>query len=180
MVRSPRFDRGRRWRAQQRTQQRTGRWGWLRPLLVLGLIALAWHAWNRSDVRSAIGLPLPVPQQVAVRFALCADPGYAANCVVDGDTFRLGPRRIRVQGIDAPEVHGACPAETAAAARATRALQAWLNAGPFLLDQPDAAPHDRYGRELQVPVRGADDAASHMVASGQAQPYTSGQRQPWC
>lgn len=176
MASPPRFDRGSRWRASERRR----RWDWLRPLLLLALIGLAWHAWNRPDWRSAIGLPIPQPQQVALRFALCADPGYAANCVVDGDTFRLGPRRIRVQGIDAPEVHGHCPAETMAAARATRALQAWLNAGPFLLDPPDAVQRDRYGRELQVPARAADDAARHMLATGLAHPFASGPRQPWC
>ena len=176
MAQAPRFDRGPRWRARERRR----RWGWLRPLLLLALIALIWHAWNRPDLRAAIGLPLPQPQEVAVHFARCAAPGYAANCVVDGDTFRLGQRRIRVAGIDAPEVQGRCPAESAAAARATRALQAWLNAGPFLLDPPDSVPRDRYGRELQVPTRGADDVASHMIARGHARAFGREGRGSWC
>lgn len=171
MVRPPRFNRGR---------PRPHRLAWLRWLLPLAAILLAWQAWNDPAIRRAIGLPLPAPEQVAVRFPLCAEPGFAASCVVDGDTFQLNRRTVRVAGIDAPELRGACPAETAAATRATRALQGWLNAGPFLLEASDTVPHDQYGRELQQPVRGDDELARHMIRSGHAREYLSGSRQSWC
>jgi endonuclease YncB( thermonuclease family) len=174
MVRPPRFNRG-------RPLHRAGRrFGWLWPLLWLAVFALAWQAWNDPAVRRAIGLPLPQQEQVALRFPLCADPGFAANCVVDGDTFTLGRRKVRVAGIDAPELRGACPAETAAAARATRALQGWLNAGPFLLEAAATVPHDQYGRELQQPIRGDDALADHLIRTGHAREYRSGRRQGWC
>ena len=48
---------------------------------------------------------------------------------VDGDTFRLGNRRIRIVGIDAPEVEGQCSAERDLAAAATVKLRALLNDG---------------------------------------------------
>jgi len=175
--RPPRFDRGPRWRARQRSQ----RWSWLRWAGPLLLIALAWHAWNQPALRAAIGLPLPVPQQVTTRFVLCAAPGHASHCVVDGDTLVIGQRRIRVAGIDAPEIHGACPAESAAAHHAALAMQAWLNAGPFLLEDAATVPHDQHGRELQRPAREHGEAlAPHMVRTGHAREYQSGRRQPWC
>jgi endonuclease YncB( thermonuclease family) len=176
MARPLRFDRGTRWRAQERRR----RWGWLRWVVPLLLIALVWHGWNRPDVRAAIGLPMPAPEVVDARFDLCSERGHAPTCVVDGDTFRIGTRRIRVAGIDAPEVHGACPAESAAAVRATLALRDWLSAGPFRLDPVDVVPRDKYGRELQQPRRGGDELSEHMIGESHARPYGSGQRQPWC
>lgn len=176
MVRPPRFDRGPRWRARERRR----RWGWLRWALPLLLLALAWHAWNRPALRAAIGLPLPSPEVIDARFGLCSARGHARTCVVDGDTFRIGTRRIRVAGIDAPEIHGACPAESAAAARATLALQDWLNAGPFTLDPADVAARDKYGRELQQPRRGRDDLADSLIDQGHARAFGREGRQGWC
>lgn len=49
-------------------------------------------------------------QEVSLSFPLCSAPGYSANCVVDGDTIRIGERRIRLTGFDAPELDGKCPA----------------------------------------------------------------------
>lgn len=178
MVRPPRFNRGRP------CHRRGPRRAWLRWLLPLAAILLAWQAWSDPAVRRAMGLPLsafgPPPEEVMARFPLCAEPGFAASCVVDGDTFHLDRREVRVAGIDAPELNGACPAETAAAARATRALQGWLNAGPFLLEAADTVPHDQYGRELQQPRRGDEALADHMVRSDHAREYRTGRRQTWC
>jgi micrococcal nuclease len=181
MVDPSRFNRGRPRPSSAR------RFGWLRWLIPLCAILLAWQAWSDPAIRRAIGLPLPDPEQVSIRFPLCADPGFAAACVVDGDTFQLpGPdrkarRTVRIAGIDAPELRGACPAETAAAARATRALQGWLNAGPFLLEAATTVPRDQYGRELQRPIRAnGDELARHMIRTGHAREFLSGRRQGWC
>ena len=54
-------------------------------------------------------------RDVALAFPLCSAPGYSPNCVVDGDTLRMAERRIRLTGFDAPEMKGACPAESEAA-----------------------------------------------------------------
>lgn len=157
----------------------------MRPLLLLGLIGLAWIGWQRPDVRAAIGLPLPPAEVVDQRFAPCDAPGYAAACAVDGDTFRLGQRRIRIAQIDAPEVDGQCPAERMAARAATLALAAWLDAGPFQLEPAATVPHDQYGRELQQPWReraggGRDDLADHLIQLGHARDFAGGGREGWC
>lgn len=52
--------------------------------------------------------------------------------MIDGDTFKLGDRKIRIIGIDAPETHPPrCAAEAAMGEAATARLQALLNEGPF-------------------------------------------------
>jgi micrococcal nuclease len=100
-----------------------------------------------------------------------------ANCVVDGDTFYLAGRKVRIADIDAPETHPSrCPTEAALGSRATSRLLTLLNAGPFEL-----AGHgrDRYGRDLRTVVRDGRSLGGILVAEGLARPWT-GHRLPWC
>lgn len=174
-----RFDRGRTYRKPNRW------WNTLRPLLLVGLIGLAWIGWQRADVRSAIGLPMPAAVVVDQRFGPCDAPGYAVTCAVDGDTFRINQRRIRIANIDAPEVDGQCPAERTAARAATLALAAWLDDGPFFLLPAEEVPRDQYGRELHQPWReqpdgSRDDLADHLIHLGHAREFGGGAREGWC
>ncbi len=109
-------------------------------------------------------------QDVTLSFPLCAAPGYAANCVIDGDTIRIGKRRIRLTGFDAPELNGQCPAERTAARQAQAELVRWLALGPFQLDGGDDPPRDQYGRELRAARRLAPSGelqllSDHMIAA---------------
>jgi micrococcal nuclease len=85
--------------------------------------------------------------------------------VIDGDTFKIGERNIRVIGIDAAELGGECEAETVQAEASTRALQDWLNRGPFTLTYDPAEPLDKYGRELMTVTRKAADGNEHALAN---------------
>src|SRR5512139_1920472 len=71
-------------------------WLWAVPILLLvgGLLD--------PKLIGPIG-PLGAVERVSAKFDLCS-PGASAACVIDGDTFRLGDRTIRITGIDAPEV----------------------------------------------------------------------------
>ena len=100
------------------------------------------------------------------RFTVCGAERGSAACVIDGDTLAIGRRRVRLTGYDAPELAGACPAESALARQARSELARWLNAGPYeMLDATDA-PRDRYGRELLAARRGGRELADHMIAKG--------------
>ena len=112
-------------------------------------------------------------------FTRCG-PDRGAFCVVDGDTFKLGDRTIRLVGLDAPEVRARCPAEAAAAERATEALRRWLNAAPFELAARLDAPTDEYGRALMTARRGEATAAEALIAQRVARPYAGEARQSWC
>lgn len=88
--------------------------------------------------------------------------------VVDGDTLRCGAERVRLLGIDAPELPGHCQPGRACAPgdpiASTKSLQTAL-APPLQIDRVGA---DRYGRTLAL-VRGAKgDLSCWQLSRGQA------------
>jgi micrococcal nuclease len=98
--------------------------------------------------------------------------------VIDGDTIAVRGTTIRIMGLDAPELHGACRAEIALAQRARARLQALLS-GPYSIERHG---RDRYGRAL-ARVRDAQgrDVAAVLVSEGLARAYDGrGPRGGWC
>lgn len=114
----------------------------------------------------AIGLALSAP-------SLALERAHA----VDGDTIRVDGERVRIMGLDAPEMHGLCPAEVAAARRAKDRMAELVSGGVTL------RPHgrDRFRRLLAVveDSRGRD-VADVMIREGLARPYGGERRQGWC
>ena len=150
-----------------------GRWGRRIRALLLLIILLALSWWLSRPPTPSVG-----PERVAERFTRCGSGGGFA-CVVDGDSFRLGPRRIRIRGIDAPEREGACPAETALAERSAARLAELLSAGPFTMITVGKNERDQYGRELRVVTRDGGSIGEAMVAAGLAHDYR-GRKTSWC
>lgn len=158
----------------------------VRPiLLIIALVTLWWIA----DDPARIGAPdlLATDQQVIdAQFALCDDRGFSSACVVDGDTISIDRQSIRVIGIDTAEKDGLCEAEVVLARQSTRALQEWLNRGPFTIQRHwGEDDRDRYGRLLRVFWRkgangGRDEAEGWMVTNGGARRYDGGTRAKWC
>ncbi len=123
-------------------------------------------------------------ERVDAQFSRCGGLG-SFYCVVDGDTIRLGERRIRLIGFDTPEKSARCEAERLAAERATNALREWLNRGPFVLRvQFGTARLDRYGRDLREVLRDQgrtmEELSRYMVEGGFARAYGGGMRAGWC
>ena len=149
------------------------RWGWrLRMLLLLGLLlGLSW--WLQRPPAPSAG-----PERVVEHFTRCG-VGSGFACVIDGDSFRLGKRPIRIRGIDAPERDGACPAETALAERSAAKLAELLNAGPFTMTAIRGDERDQYGRDLREVSRGGRSIGEAMVAAGLAHDYR-GKKTSWC
>lgn len=89
--------------------------------------------------------------------------------VSDGDSFHLGDERIRLLGIDAPELAQQCDTETGekwACGRAARNRMAdLLSAGPVDCHPED---HDQYDRLLAICRVNGSDIAATMVAEGLA------------
>jgi micrococcal nuclease len=112
-------------------------------------------------------------------FVLCAR-SRRPNCVVDGDTIRVGGIKIRLEDIDAPEVFSPrCPSELARGNRATARLLELINEGPFELVRTGTRDRDRYGRELRTLERDGRSLGAILVAEGLARPW-DGARHPWC
>jgi micrococcal nuclease len=148
-----------------------------RPFLLFALLAWLWG--SNTGVIAPIGLIATEPERINAQFVRCRR-SLNAPCVVDGDTFRLGQRRIRIIGIDAPETHPArCPVEAARGEAATARLQALLNAGPFEMVGSHADLTDRYGRELRTIRRDGMSIGDQLIDEGLVRPYF-GFRMDWC
>jgi endonuclease YncB( thermonuclease family) len=88
--------------------------------------------------------------------------------VVDGDTLWLGDSKVRLRGLDAPELRQSCGAGAAAwpcGVAARRRLAELVADEPL---QCVSAEHDRYGRLLGSCSLGSRDPGQEMVAEGLA------------
>lgn len=169
-----------RWRGSY--SKRRSRWSAWKPWLGLVLLLSVWWALDHYWLKEP---PLKgTPQQVAQQFHRCG-AGRGPNCVVDGDTFIMTRRHIRITGIDAPEIgtKARCPAEAAQAEAAANELLRLLNQGPFTMQASQDGLRDEYGRELMTVTRPGpppQDIAKALIASGTVRTYDYGARQPWC
>ena len=137
-------------------------------LLLLPLLAAAALAAGGMRPEAA---PAPSPGSAA---RADKDPGDAgAVRVVDGDTLRIGSRRIRLYGIDAPEHAQSCDDAGGRRYRCGEAAAAAL-AGLIGGARPDCAERDRdrYGRSVAVCTVGGRDLNRAMVAAGWAVAYS--------
>ena len=156
----------------------------LRPwLLLIGFVTMA-YIFTLPGAFSAPGWLSSEPQVIEGRFTRCGR-GRGYYCVVDGDTFKLGDRAVRVVGIDTAEREAECAAEAVQAEASTSALQRWLNRGPFRMTHRLDEPIDRYGRSLRTVYRlrpdGSEDRlADFMRREGGARGYWGGGRGEWC
>lgn len=125
------------------------------------------------------------PERVSETFTICGRARSHA-CVVDGDTFRIGQRRVRIIGIDAPEIHPArCAEEARLGEQATAKLRDLLNEGPFEMVAPVYGRKDRYGRDLRSVRRTLAGGSTQSIAeamreSGLARRYLGGFKPGWC
>ena len=156
----------------------------LRPWVLLIVLASLWYGLDFEPLK-----PLPLlstePERVSGNFTRCG-PGRGTFCVIDGDTFKLGERKVRVLGVDAPELHPPrCPLEAQRGEAATAALQLLLNQGPFTMVAKLNDQQDQYGRDLRSLSRVRADGsvqliATDLIAGGTVRRYLGGTRGGWC
>lgn len=98
-----------------------------------------------------------------------AEPIEVVCSVTDGDTIRCGDERIRLLGIDAPELPGHCrqgrDCVEGDGAAATRSLERGASLGPLVIVRMGT---DRYGRTLAL-VRAQTPAGSQDLSCWQLQ-----------
>jgi endonuclease YncB( thermonuclease family) len=108
--------------------------------------------------------------------------------VIDGDTLAVRAKiwlgqtveiDVRLAGIDAPELHGACDRERAAAARAKEALAALAEGREVRLTH---IRRDKFGGRVIANVGGdeAADFSAAQLAGHFARAYNGGRREAWC
>lgn len=106
---------------------------------------------------------------VAAPTAQAAPPITGRAVVADGDTFTLDGARIRLWGVDAPELHQTCALRNGRSwpcgDQAREALKR-LVAGKAVRCEPQY--RDRNGRPVSKCVAAGQDLAGQLVASGWA------------
>lgn len=128
----------------------------------------------------------PAPQHrhrnaavAALLLVLSGAPSSAATVgVIDGDTLSIGSERVRLWGIDAPEMSQTCYRHDVAfeCGRAARQALLQIIRGRDVTCTPVA--RDRYGRTVASCRAAGDDLGSEMARAGWALDYArySGRR----
>jgi len=106
----------------------------------------------------------------------------------DGDTFEArvhlsaGPditTRVRLRGIDAPELKSACPQELQMAEAASSALRDLLGQGGVVIF--NVGPDKYNGRvDADVATSKTENVSAALLAAGHARSYNGGHRSGWC
>lgn len=107
---------------------------------------------------------------------------------IDGDTFEARVHlpsgaqlmtRVRLRGIDAPELKASCPEELRMAEAATDALRRLLGEGEVTIFNIGA---DKYAGRVVADTATArtPNVSSAMLAAGQTRSYNGGRRSGWC
>lgn len=110
----------------------------------------------------------------ALALALATPPDWR---VIDGDTIELEGERIRLAGIDTPEIFApGCDAERMLGARASAELAALLQGQRIEVERLGV---DRYGRTLANLAADGRDIGTALIAAGLAVEW-SGRRHDWC
>ena len=108
--------------------------------------------------------------------------------VIDGDTFEARVRiwpgmdvttRVRLRGIDAPELHARCEDERVKALAARDALARLLTEGEVGVS---GVGQDKYGGRVDADVSTArtPNVSEALFAGGYARRYFGGRRASWC
>lgn len=140
-------------------------------LLVAGIVVLA-----TGHGAPAGNNPVPGPVQARVL------------AVIDGDTIAVRARiwlgqdvetRVRLAGVDAPELRGACQRERVLARAAQKRVADMIDGAVVSLSD---IRHDKFGGRVLASVRTAagDDLAALLIADGLARAYGGGARASWC
>jgi endonuclease YncB( thermonuclease family) len=108
--------------------------------------------------------------------------------IIDGDTFQARVRvwpgldvdtKVRLRGIDAPELHARCSDERTKAEAARAALESILAEGGIAVSQIGV---DKYGGRVDAlaSTRNTADVSAAMLNGGWARSYDGGRRGSWC
>jgi endonuclease YncB( thermonuclease family) len=177
---------------------RRGRWRrWFAAALpwvfVLGVAAgtmLPVRDWVRRSLPGSADSQAARDAEIIWKRAGSADTRHAVDVIrtIDGDTFEARVHlesgldlntRVRLRGIDAPELKASCPQELQMAEAATGALRAMLGEGDVRIF--NIGPDKYSGRVVaDVVTRSTGNVSTAMLAAGHARSYGGGHRNGWC
>ena len=146
--------------------------------------------WVRGRCRTSDGSQASQEFETIWRHAGNLDLHHPVDVIrtIDGDTFlarvHLSPghkpiTRVRLRGIDAPELKAACPDELRMAEAATGALRALLGEGEVAIS--NIGPDKYSGRvDADVATKRTGNVSDAMIAGGHVRGYGGGHRNGWC
>lgn len=177
---------------------RRGRWRrWFAAalpwLFVLGVAAgtmLPVRDWVRRSLPGSADSQAARDAEIIWKRAGNPDLRHPVDVVrtIDGDTFEarvhVSPdlnltTRVRLRGIDAPELKASCPQELQMAEAATGALRALLGEGDVTIF--NIGPDKYSGRVVaDAATRRTGNVSTAMIAAGHARRNGGGHRNGWC
>jgi endonuclease YncB( thermonuclease family) len=164
-------------------------------IFVLGLAAgtqLPMRPWASRPVTASHDQPTPAARSGDTIWKRAGNPGvrHPVEVVrtIDGDTFEarvhLWPglemtTRVRLRGIDAPELKASCPQELEMAEAAGSALRGLLDEGEVTIY--NIGPDKYNGRVVaDAATRRTENVSAALLAGGFARRYGGGRRGGWC
>jgi endonuclease YncB( thermonuclease family) len=128
----------------------------------------------------------PANERLAAE-ALAGPVAATVERVIDGDTIEVRARiwlgqslsvRVRIDGVDTPELQARCEEEHRMALAARDYLAHRLTGAEVTLTR---VVYDKYGGRVRANVAdGNGDIARALLAAGFARIYHGERRQPWC
>ena len=154
-----------------------------------GLVAGTWLPHGRFD---AANDPVRVERDRLVEASRSGDAGVRQSAqvlhVIDGDTFEARVHlwqgldittRVRLRGVDAPELKARCLDESRMAQAAREALTTFLKEGGVTIY--NVGPDKYNGRVVaDVATRTTPNVSASLIAAGHGRPYNGGHRAGWC
>ena len=130
---------------------------------------------DKIGIPSASALPA-ASTLMRANFPVCGS-AKRYTCIVDGDTVWLKGEKMRLSGINAPEVgNPKCRREAELAAKATRRLRTILNSNEWSVER---FGHDKYGRTLVNFRIDQTTAGDMLIRAGLAHRW-EGYKRNWC
>jgi endonuclease YncB( thermonuclease family) len=131
--------------------------------------------------------PAPSPPPLARAAPTATHPAEVLR-VIDGDTFEARVHvwpgldittKIRLRGIDAPELKARCPQERTMAEAARDALRDMLAEGAVGVS---GVTLDKYGGRVvaDAGTQSTANVSAQLLAKGLARSYGGGKRRGWC
>jgi endonuclease YncB( thermonuclease family) len=159
---------------------------WVFVLAVAAVMVRHWLHWPRPSDDS------PAARDVAIILKHAGSPDLRHRVdvirTVDGDTFEarvhlqpgLDPTtRVRLRGIDAPELKASCPEELQMAEAASAALRRLLGEGEVAIF--NIGPDKYSGRVVaEVATKKTGNVSATLLAAGHVRSYNGGHRSGWC
>lgn len=149
---------------------------WERRFAIAGILlfAVAIAVVTLAVSAVTVGFGFGAPPVEAQQFGRCDGSG---DCVVDGETIRIGGETVKIAGMYAPQVEGAhCVGEQLRGAEALERLTKLLNSGKVTLGGAVQGADGSWRRSVMV---GGHDVAAAMIAANLARP-DDGERRGWC